>query len=63
MVANILDEVDIGGIVRDSTGSITTDAVDGARVGAMKLDSFVARLADRALLRGDTHRNPPRVAE
>ena len=30
IVAEVLDEIDIGAIVRESTGSITGDAVDGA---------------------------------
>lgn len=51
LVNDVLDEVDIGGIVRDSTGSITSDTMDSARVGAMRLDAFVARVADRMLLR------------
>jgi len=52
IVGEVLDEVDIGGIVRESTGSITSDAVDGARLTAMRLDGFVGRVADRVLLRG-----------
>jgi len=52
IVAEVLDEIDIGSIVRESTGSITGDAVDGARVTAMRLDGFVGRVADRVLLRG-----------
>jgi len=52
IVSEVLDEIDIGAIVRESTGSITGDAVDGARVTAMRLDTFVGRVADRVLLRG-----------
>ena len=61
IVAEVLDEVDIGAIVRESTGSITNDAVDGARVTAMRLDGFVGRIADRLLLRGTSDRSglPP----
>jgi len=51
IVDRVLDDVDIGGIVRESTGSITTDAMDGARISAMRLDGFVARIVDRTLLR------------
>ncbi len=57
IVAEVLTEVDVGGIVRESTGSITNDAVDGARLTAMRLDGFVARIADRILLRGTDDRN------
>lgn len=58
LVGEVLDEVDIGGIVRESTGSITTDAMDSARISAMRLDDFVGRVADRVLLRGGRSRNP-----
>lgn len=57
LVTDVLDEVDIGGIVRESTGSITGDAVDSARLTAMRLDGFVGRVADRLLLRGGADRN------
>ena len=57
IVAEVLDEVDIGAIVRESTGSITGDAVDGARVTAMRIDTFVGRVADRVLLRGANDRS------
>jgi hypothetical protein len=54
----VLDVVDIGGIVRESTGSVTGDIVDGGRVSAMRIDGFVARLTDRLILR-----RKPRVLE
>jgi hypothetical protein len=57
IVAEVLDEVDIGAIIRESTGSITGDAADGARVTAMRLDTFVGRVADRVLLRGANDRS------
>lgn len=63
IVADVLDDVDIGGIVRESTGSISGDAVDGARLTAMRLDTFVGRVADRVLLRGRTDRNPVDVTD
>lgn len=57
-IANeVLDEVDIGAIVRESTGSITGDMVDGGRVTAMRVDDFVARVVDRVLFR----RTPRRI--
>jgi hypothetical protein len=51
LAADVLNEVDIGAIVRESTGSITGDVVDGGRVSAMRLDGFLGRAADRVLLR------------
>ncbi len=51
MAQDIIATVDIGAIVRESTGSITGDAVDGGRVTAMRIDGFVDRVADRILFR------------
>ena len=47
----VLDTVDIGAIVRESTGSVTGDVVDVARVQTMQLDSIVERIVDTLLLR------------
>jgi hypothetical protein len=51
MAGEIMEVVDIGAIVRQSTGSITGDAVDGGRVTAMRFDGFVDRVVDRILFR------------
>jgi hypothetical protein len=51
MANEIINEVDIGAIVRQSTGSITGDAIEGGRVTAMRLDGFVDRVVDRVLFR------------
>ena len=51
MAQEIISEVDIGAIVRQSTGSITGDMVDGGRLTAMRIDGFVDRVTDRILLR------------
>jgi hypothetical protein len=51
MAQEIIATVDIGAIVRQSTGSITGDAVDGGRVTAMRIDGFIDRVADRILFR------------
>jgi hypothetical protein len=51
MAEEIIAEVDIAAIVRQSTGSITGDAVDGGRLTAMRIDGFVDRVADRILFR------------
>lgn len=47
----VLDTVDIGAIVRESTGSVTGDVVDVARIQTMQLDSIVERIVDTLLLR------------
>jgi hypothetical protein len=44
----VIDELDIGEIIRDSTGSMATETVEGIRVQGMNADRFVSRLVDRA---------------
>lgn len=46
-----LDAVDIGEIVRESTGSVTGGLVDTTRVQSMQLDTIVNRIVDTVLLR------------
>ncbi len=47
----VITEVDIGSIVRASTGSIGGDARDSVRVTSMRVDGFVGKVADKVLLR------------
>ena len=47
----VITEVDIGSIVRASTGSIGGDARDSVRITSMRVDGFVGKVADRVLLR------------
>ncbi len=51
MAQDIIATVDIGAIVRESTGSITGDMVDGGRLTAMRIDGFTDRVTDRILFR------------
>jgi hypothetical protein len=47
----VMDEVNIGEVIRESTGSVTTQAVDAVRFQGMSMDRFVARVIDRMLMR------------
>jgi hypothetical protein len=47
----VMDEVDMGEIIRESTGSITTETVDAIRYQGMNADRFVSKIVDRVLLR------------
>ena len=47
----VITEIDIGSIVRASTGSIGGDARDSARITSMRVDGVVGKVADRVLLR------------
>jgi hypothetical protein len=51
IAVRVLDEVDIGAIVRESTGSVTGDMLNGGRVSAMRLDAAIAKVSDKLLLR------------
>jgi hypothetical protein len=51
IVTDVLDTVDIGSLVRDSTGSVTTELIDGARISAVRLDLLVNRIVDKILFR------------
>ncbi|HEY1330211.1 MAG TPA: hypothetical protein VGH10_01915 [Actinomycetota bacterium] len=47
----VMDEVDIGEVIRESTGSIAGETVDAVRYQGMNLDRFLARIVDRVLMR------------
>jgi hypothetical protein len=50
----VIDELDVGELIRDSTGSMATETVEGIRIQGMNADRFVSRLVDRAFGRRDT---------
>ena len=45
----VIEELDLTGIIRESTETITTETVEGIRVQGMNADRLVSRLLDRAL--------------
>ena len=47
----IVGQVDLGGIVRESTTSLAGETVDAVRVGMMGLDLWAARVVDKVLRR------------
>jgi len=47
----VFDEVDLGQVIRESTGSITGETVDALRYQGMNLDRSLSRIVDRMLLR------------
>jgi hypothetical protein len=50
-VEAIVQRIDLGGVIRESTASLGAEAVDALREQGMALDSFVSRVVDRLLLR------------
>jgi hypothetical protein len=51
LVSSVVKDVDLGGIIRDSTEGVTAEAVDAVRSQTVKTDLFVSRVVDRVLLR------------
>jgi hypothetical protein len=45
----VIDELELGEIIREATGTVTVEAVDALRVGGMSADQFVSRMVDRVL--------------
>jgi hypothetical protein len=58
----VMEEVDIGEIIRESTGTIGTGAVDTLRYSGMNMDRFVGRVVDRVLFRREGRSLVPQEA-
>jgi hypothetical protein len=56
VTADALDAIDIGGVIRESSSTIGTDAIEGARYQAMAADDLLARTVDRLLGRSTPRR-------
>ncbi len=51
LVARVLQTIDVGAIIRDSTESVTSEAVQGVRTRGSEADVAVGRMIDRLLRR------------
>ncbi|MFD0309017.1 hypothetical protein [Streptomyces sp. NPDC127119] len=51
---DVLEEIDLGRIVRDTGGGMAGETVHGLRARSMRADRMVDRIADRLLRRPDT---------
>ena len=56
IVEEVLEEIDLPAIIRDSTGSMASETVRGARMTGISADDAISRAVDRALFR---RRRPP----
>ena len=52
----VVDAIDLPEIIRDSTGSVASEAVVGLRMQAVDADVVVGRVVDRMLRRGRQRR-------
>ncbi|MGC5566501.1 hypothetical protein ACPYPG_27095 [Streptomyces sp. FR-108] len=56
LTKDVLEEIDLGRIVRDTGGGLADETVHGLRARSMRADRMVDRIADRLLRRPDTDR-------
>ena len=50
-VEAIVQRIDLGGVIRESTASLTMETVDAVRSQGISIDGWTARVVDRVLLR------------
>jgi hypothetical protein len=59
LTEQVIDEVDLGEIIRESSSTMASETVDALRVQGMRVDGLVSRIVDRILLRqGQRHTGP-----
>jgi hypothetical protein len=59
LTEQVIDEVDLGEIIRESSSTMATETVDALRVQGMRVDGLVSRIADRILLRQGQRQTGP----
>jgi hypothetical protein len=55
----VINELELSEIIRESTGTVTVEAVDALRLGGMSADRVVSRVMDRLLLRKTGRNHAP----
>jgi hypothetical protein len=51
LTEQVIDEVDLGEMIRESSSTMASETVDALRVQGMRVDGLVSRIVDRILLR------------
>jgi hypothetical protein len=60
LTEQVIDEVDLGEIIRESSSTMASETVDALRVQGMRVDGLVSRIVDRMLQRdGQRQTGPP----
>ena len=59
LTEQVMDEVDLGEIIRESSSTMATETVDALRVQGMRVDGLVSRIADRILFRQGERQTGP----
>jgi hypothetical protein len=63
LTEQVIDEVDLGEIIRESSSTMASETVDALRVQGMRVDGLVNRVVDRILLRQDQRQTGPLLDE
>ena len=59
LTEQVIDEVDLAEIIRESSSTMATETVDALRVQGMRVDGLVSRIVDRVLLRQGQRQTGP----
>jgi hypothetical protein len=59
LTEQVIDEVDLGEIIRESSSTMASETVDALRVQGMRVDGLVSRIADRILFRQGERQTGP----
>jgi hypothetical protein len=59
LTEQVMDEVDLGELIRESSGTMATETVDALRVQGMRADRLLSRVVDRLLQRKDERHTDP----
>jgi hypothetical protein len=59
LTEQVIDEVDLGEIIRESSSTMASETVDALRVQGMRVDALVSRLVDRFLVRQGQRQTGP----
>ncbi|MET0911980.1 MAG: hypothetical protein ABWZ68_01655 [Acidimicrobiales bacterium] len=63
LTEQVIDEVDLGEIIRESSSTMASETVDALRVQGMRVDGLVSRIVDRVLLRQGQRQTGPFIDE
>jgi hypothetical protein len=63
LTEQVIDEVDLGEIIRESSSTMASETVDALRVQGMRVDGLVSRIVDRILQREGQRQTGPPVDE
>jgi hypothetical protein len=59
IITRVMDEVDVGQLVRESSSTMATESVDALRVQGMRADRLLNRVVDRAMRRTGERQSGP----